>query len=391
LEVADSKQRFEAEDLAKLKVAIVHYWLVTWRGGEKVLQSMLKLFPQADIYTLFYNPETCDHYLKGHNIYSSGLDYPLTRKHFRKLYPLYPLGIKSLKLRKGYDLLISSESGPAKGIANPEQIPHLCYIHTPMRYCWSERRQYVQAVPALFRGVADKAFEKLKRWDKTTVENVDYYIANSRNVARRVQKFYQRKADVCYPPIALDLFEERLKTEERVHFLSFGALTPYKKIELLVDTFNQNGLPLVIIGEGSEKGRLESRAKGNIRFSGRLPQAEILSLVNRSRALLFPGEEDFGMIPLEVMSQGVPVIAYNRGGALETVVADADHPEHSSGLFFSEQNVKSLNRALHQFENIEKKFDPQWIRSHARKFGEDHFQSQFSQYVLNFLNRATRC
>ena len=391
MEVADNKQKFKPEDLSKLKVAIVHYWLVTWRGGEKVLQSMLKLFPQADIYTLFYNPETCGHYLKGHNIYSSRLDYPLTRKHFRKLYPLYPLGIKTLKLKKGYDLLISSESGPAKGIANPERIPHLCYIHTPMRYCWSERRQYVQTVPALFRGVADRAFERLKRWDETTVENVDYYIANSRNVAWRVQKFYQRQADVCYPPIALDLFEERLKTEERAHFLSFGALTPYKKIELLVDTFNQNGLPLVIIGEGSEKGRLESRAKVNIRFSGRLPQAEILSLINRSRALLFPGEEDFGMIPLEVMSQGIPVIAYNRGGALETVVADADHPEHSSGLFFSEQSVKSLNQALHQFENIEKKFDPQWIRSHARKFGEDYFQSQFSQYVLDFLNRATRC
>jgi len=374
------------EDLAKLKVAFVHYWLVTWRGGEKVLESMLKLFPNADIYTLFYDESVCGPYLKGHQVYSSSLDFPLLRKHYQKLFSLYPRGIRSLKLQGNYDLIISSESGPAKGIPNPDGIPHLCYIHSPMRYCWGYTEQYLKSLPAWSRGIAKGQFERLRKWDETTIDQVDQYVANSQNIADRVERYYQRKAEVCYPPIALDLFENELSSQEKKHYLSFGAITPYKNIELLVDCFNQNGQPLVIIGEGGEKKKLEAKAKDNIRFTGRLPWSQIMELIRESRALLFPGEEDFGMIPLEVMSQGVPTIALRKGGALETVVENLKTPQASSGLFFDEAKVSCLQEALVRFEGLEKQLDPHWIRNHARSFGEDFFQENFTQQVLNFIN-----
>ncbi|MCP4296905.1 MAG: glycosyltransferase family 4 protein, partial [Proteobacteria bacterium] len=339
LEAVADKPLIIPEELKELKVAIVHYWLVTWRGGEKVLESILDLFPKADIYTLFYDPDVCGKYLQGHRVSASKLDYPFLRKHYQKVFPLYPYGIRSLKLEGSYDLLISGESGPAKGIANPDNIPHLCYINSPMRYCWGYRDEYLQAMPGWSRSIADRAFESLRKWDETTINNVDHYVANSKNVAKRVNKYYQRDADVCYPPISLDLFDQELQNRSKKHFLSFGAVTPYKNIDLLIDTFNENGLPLVVIGEGSERKKLEQKANSNIQFLGQQPWAKVISLINESRALLFPGEEDFGMIPLEVMSQGIPVIAYNKGGALETVVENISKPENSSGLFFETQDT----------------------------------------------------
>lgn len=391
LEAAANRNLITSEQLKGLNVAIVHYWLVSWRGGEKVIQSMLELFPKADIYTLFYDSEICGKHLDGHRVYSSNLNYPFLRGQYQKLFPFYPAGIRSLKLKKKYDLIISSESGPAKGISNPDKIPHLCYVHSPMRYCWGFRDQYLKSMPRWSRNIADRAFENLRKWDETTINNVDHYIANSKNVARRINKYYKREADVCYPPIALDLFDEALERKDKKHYLSFGAITPYKNIELLIDTFNLNGQPLVVIGEGSERKKLEQRAKKNIHFLGRQPWPDVISLIKQSRALLFPGEEDFGMIPLEVMSQGVPVLAYKKGGALETVVENIESPQCSSGLFFDALDVKCLENALKTFEAIESKFDPSWIRSHARKFGEDNFQTNFTRQVLDFINKPEKC
>lgn len=367
-----------------LKVAIVHYWLVTWRGGEKVLESLLKLFPNADIYTLFYDEKVCGSRLAGNRVISSSLDSGPARKHYQKLFPLYPAGIRSLKLRQRYDLILSSESGPAKGIHNPEGIPHLCYIHTPMRYCWGFTDAYLEALPTGVRGIARRQFKRLKEWDRTTIDNVDRYVANSQNVADRVRRFYDREAGVCYPPIALDLFEGDLKCagiEDRDYYLSFGAITPYKNVDLLVETFNRLEKRLVVVGDGSEKDRLEKKAASNIEFLGSLPQAEVVDIIRNAKALLFPGEEDFGMVPLEVMSQGIPVIALGKGGALETVVENVQHPEQSSGIFFERSEPASLLEALNRFETIEGVFDPVWIRNHARRFGEDRFLEEMSGQI----------
>lgn len=381
-------KKIQLEDLADLKVAIVHYWLVTWRGGEKVIQALLKIFPKADIYTLFYDASNVGHHLQGHTVTSSKYDFPLIRKHYQKLFPIYPKAIKSLKLKEKYDLVISSESGPAKGITIPDDIPHLCYIHTPMRYCWGFTNEYTNTLPRWSRPFARILFEKLRKWDLTTINNVDAYIANSYNVANRVRQYYQKEAEVIHPPVGLDCFGHQLMVREKKHYLSFGALTPYKRIDLLVKTFNINKKPLLIIGEGSEQDKLKSLAGDNIKFTGRLPWDEILTKIQASKALLFPGEEDFGIIPLEAMSQGIPVIAYNQGGALETVVENTQNVAQASGVFFNKQSVEAIENAIIEFEKNEQQFDPEWIKNHARKFGEDEFIKKLSKKIISFLNQV---
>lgn len=383
---AASDGRFSAEDFPALRVALVHYWLMTWRGGERVLQSILDLFPQADIYTLFYDPVVCGPQVEGHRVITSSLDLPFLRSHYRKLFPLYPFAVNSLELEEDYDLLISSESGPAKGIRKPPHLPHLCYVHTPMRYCWGYTEHYLRTLPQSSRSFVGRQFERLRKWDIGTVENVDLYLANSFNVSDRVARYYRKKAEVVYPPVSLDLFEKPLNEGNGSHYLCFGALVPYKRIDLAIDTFNQTGEPLVVVGDGSEREKLQRRARPNIRFTGALPWAAVRELIGQSRALLFPGEEDFGIVPLEVMASGLPVIAYRKGGALETVVDKPNEPEKSSGVFFSEQSVDCLGQAIKRFEKGESRFDPAWIRRHARQFGEDHFKRKFSQAVLQVLN-----
>lgn len=370
-----------------MKVAIVHYWLITRRGGEKVVENILKIFPDADIYTLFLDKEIYGPKIPNQNIYTSILNKKKIKKHYQKLFPLYPLGVKSLKLRDNYDLIISSESGPAKGIPIPKGTPHICYIHSPMRYCWGFTDEYLRGMSKFLRPIARMFFERLRLWDSTTVANVTHYIANSDNVAKRVKKYYNRNSSIIYPPIECSLFERPLnEISKRDIFLSFGAITPYKRIDLLVDTFNNNGLDLIIIGDGSEREKLSNRANNNIQFLGSLSWREIETYLDRARALLFPGEEDFGMIPLEVMSYGIPVLAFRKGGALETVV-EHETTAKSTGMFFDQQDKSSIQQCLNQFLVQEKNYDKIFIRSHARKFGEDIFLDRFKNEVELVLNR----
>jgi glycosyltransferase involved in cell wall biosynthesis len=205
-------------------------------------------------------------------------------------------------------------------------------------------------------------------------------------VKNRLKKYYGKNSVVIHPPIDLKKFNNKLKDKPGSYYLSFGAITPYKKIDLIVKTFNKNKLPLLIVGEGSEKKKLEKIANSNIIFKGKVEDDELDNIIYNAKALIFPGEEDFGMIPLEVMAQGVPVIAYGRGGSLETVVENKEMISHSSGIFFYEQSETSLNEAVNYFSVIEMQFNPNWIRDHARKFGEDHFQKKFSKTVKEFLN-----
>ena len=385
-----------SDDLAGLSVAIVHYWLVTWRGGEKVLRSILDLFPDADVYTLFHDPALCERELPGRKIYGSSLDRPGLRTHYQKLFPLYPLGIRSLNLKRRYDLVISSESGPAKGIRIPSGVPHLCYVHTPMRYCWDFMDSYLATTPRWARGLLAWRFERLRQWDRSTADNVDRFVANSHNVAERVRRHYGRSASVCTPPIAPGLFlpefpKQRGEVAQRDHYLSFGAVTPYKNIDLLVDTFR--ALPertLWVVGEGSERARLEASAGPNVRFLGAVEWEDLHSLILAARALLVPGEEDFGMIPPEVMAHGTPVIAYGRGGALETVIDAGSDASLGTGVFFAEPTVESLLAAIQRFEALEDSFDPYFIQDHARRFSAERFRSQFEYEVRRVLKNGRR-
>jgi glycosyltransferase involved in cell wall biosynthesis len=369
-----------------MKVAIIHYWFITRRGGEKVIESILKLYPNADIYTLFYDVDKYGNHLEGHKVYTSKYNTPFFRKHYQKLFPLYPTIVKSLKLKENYDLIISSESGPAKGIEIRNKAKHVCYIHSPMRYCWGFTDEYLKSMKPYIRPIASFFFKRLKKWDITTIDNVDLYIANSVNVSKRVKKYYNKEAKVVYPPIESNLFEKYLNLEVKKDcFLSFGAITPYKRIDLLVDCFNENGEKLVIIGNGSEKEKLVKKAKNNIEFKGFLNESELQDYIQKSKALIFPGEEDFGMIPLEVMSYGVPVIAYEKGGALETVVENKENIQESTGMFFKEQTIDSLQEALDLFKAKGVFFDPRWIRNHAKKFEEDNFLQCFKAEVNAIL------
>lgn len=377
--------------MKQLRVAILHYWFVTWRGGEKVVESILKLFPQADIYTLFYDPDVCGPHLKGHTIYTSSINKPFLRKRHQKVFPLYPLGVKSIKLQKEYDLIISSESGPIKGVEIPKGTPHLCYTHTPMRYCWGYTEDYLKAIAPWQRGVAAWAFERLRQYDETTISNVTHYVANSQNVRNRIQRYYHRDSSVVYPPIALDLFQDENLVQntiaERSYYLSFGALTPYKNVDLLVEWSNKTHQKLVVIGSGSELEKLKAKAGDSVEILGQQKWSVIREKILGAKALLFPGEEDFGMIPLEVMAHGVPVIALGKGGALETVVENSENLSHSSGMLFSEPTLDSLQNAIDRFESVQDQFNPLWIRNHARSFGEDHFQQKILDKIKNLLDR----
>jgi glycosyltransferase involved in cell wall biosynthesis len=369
-----------------MKVAIIHYWFMSRRGGEKVIESLLKLFPNADIYTLFYDEEKYGNYLNNHKVHTSILNKPLLRKHYQKLFPLYPFAVNSLKLKDNYDLVISSESGPAKGVKIPKNAIHICYVHSPMRYCWSHREIYLQSVSNSVRPFMNYFLERLKKWDQTTIDNVDFYLSNSKNVSKRIQKYYKKESAVVYPPIAVELFRKKINSHlEKTQYLSFGAITPYKKIDLLVDTFNNNGRKLVIIGEGSEKEKLLDKAKSNIEFKSIAKWELIEKEIQKSKALLFPGEEDFGMIPLEMMAYGLPVIAFKKGGALETVIENRFEVEKSTGVFFGKQTRKSLEEALCFFENNNHKFDPEWIKKHAKKFSEEQFLVNFKEKVEMYL------
>lgn len=258
-----------------------------------------------------------------------------------------------------------------------------------MRYCWGFTSEYLNALSPAIRPIANYFLNNLKKWDQKTIDNVDLYIANSINVQNRVQEFYNRKAEVIYPPIASNLFENTLpEIQTKSHYLSFGAITPYKKIDLLIDCFNKNGEKLIVIGNGSEKKKLQAKAKNNIVFMGFLEDNQLRNYISQSRALIFPGEEDFGMIPLEVMSFGVPVIAFAKGGVLETVIENLDNVNKSSGIFFKEQTVNSLQNAINQFENIENNFDSNWIRSHAKNFEEHKFLQKFNETVSNLINKT---
>jgi glycosyltransferase involved in cell wall biosynthesis len=373
--------------LEEARVAIVHYWFVSRRGGEKVAEAMAQMFPQADLFSLVVDPETLPDSLRGRSITSSFLQkLPGSRCYHRRLLPLYPLALEQFDL-SGYDLVLSSESGPAKGVLTSSGTCHVCYCHSPMRYLWDFYHRYKKGdgMGFLSRPFFTLASHYLRMWDAASANRVDYFAANSRNVAGRIRKHYRRDAAVIYPPVNTHAGYLAEKIED--YYLVVGQLVDYKRIDLAISACNHLGRLLHVVGDGELYSLLRRIAGPSIHFCGPLSDEELREQYAHCRALLFPGEEDLGIVPVEALSFGRPVIAYGRGGAVETVKpfrpGSIDTPEDSTGIFFREQSTDSLVEAIRTFEAVEQRFHPFFIKQQANCFAEENFQKKFGEFLAD--------
>lgn len=362
--------------MSDLRIALVHDWLTGMRGGEKVLEVLCELYPQATLFTLLHNKGSVSETIEQMAIRTSFIDrMPLKATKYRNYLPLFPRAIESFDF-SGFDLIISTSHAVAKGAQPAPGTPHICYCHTPMRYVWELYDEYFGPGRAgmVTRSAMSVIAPMLRTWDIRTSDRVTFFVANSRNVADRIRQYYRRPADVIHPPVNVSQFA--LSEKDEGYFLIVSALVPYKRVDLAIETFNQNGKPLLIVGTGPESRRLRSIAKSNIRFLGWQSDQELSRLYAGCRALIFPGIEDFGIVPLEAMACGKPVIAFGKGGALETVVEESDQP---TGIFFFDQSVLSLKDALARFSKL--RFDPFAIRAHAELFARSQFKERIRLYV----------
>lgn len=380
-------------DFSQLRVAIVHYWLVGMRGGEKVVEALCRLFPQADLYTHAVRPEALSPTLLSHSIRTTFIQkLPGGSTRFRNYLPLMPLALEQIDLR-GYDLVISSESGPSKGIIVRADVPHICYCHSPMRYLWDMHQDYLESAGPVARLFMRLFFHRLRLWDYASAQRPDMLIANSHTVARRIRRCWGRDSRLIHPPVETERFatpdtsplqELPGRPEAGRYYLCFGELVGYKRVDLAVRACAKRGAPLVVAGDGPERRRLEAMAGPNVLFTGRVPDAAVPALYAGCRAFLFPGEEDFGIAPVEAMAAGRPVIAYGKGGARETV------REGVTGLFFPEQTEDALMEALDAFEKDETAFQADACRRRARDFDASVFEEKFADEVRDILRASEK-
>jgi glycosyltransferase involved in cell wall biosynthesis len=356
-----------------IRVAIIHYWLVGMRGGENVLEAFCDMYPQADIFTHVYVPEAISDRIRQHRIRTTFINsFPGAATMYKKYLPLMPLALEQLDLRD-YDLVISSESGPAKGIIVPPEALHICYCHTPMRYIWNMYHDYWLGAGWVTRRLMPPLTHYLRMWDVTSAARVDSFVANSATVARRIKRYYGVDAAVIYPPVDTSAFSPAAASEAGDYFLMVGELVPYKKPDLAIRAFNELKLPLVVIGGGEMLAKVRKLAGPTVKIMGPQPFEVLKRHYARCRALIFPGEEDFGIVPVEAMASGRPVIAYGRGGALETVSAG------TSGIFFEQQTVDDISSAIARFSELS--VDPLKIAAEARRFGRDHFLRKMRVHI----------
>ncbi len=364
-----------------MKVAIVHYWLVGMRGGEKVVEALCEMFPQADVFTHVFDPSAISETIKKHHIRTTFIQrMPWAKRMYHRYLPLMPLALEQLDL-SGYDLVISSESGPAKGVVVPPGAVHVCYCHTPMRYIWDMYGEYLRGAGRLTRLLMRPLIHYLRMWDVSTAARVDHFITNSRYVGQRVMKYYRRESEVIPPPVDTDAFAPSGKAGE--FYLFVGQLVRYKRPDLAVEAFNRLGKKLVIIGDGEQYSAIKRAAKSNISLIGWQPQPALRDHYARCRALVFPGLEDFGIVPVEAMASGRPVIAYGKGGALETIV------EGKTGILFDEQSPEAIIDAVERFEKVEKQFSADGIADHARKFDVALFKDMMRSSIERAMRVAT--
>lgn len=356
------------------KVALVHDWLTGRRGGEKVLEVFAEIYPDAPIYTLFHFRGSQIPDIEQKRIVSSFIQrFPFLNKKYRFYLPLFPLAVELFDLQE-YDFIISSSHCVAKGaIPRPDAL-HVCYVHSPMRYAWNQYSSYFSPEMLGFfsRRIIPPIIHRLRIWDESSSHRVDHFIANAKAVSNRIYRYYKRPADVIHPPVDTGFFEPGEVEED--YFLIVSALVPYKRIDLAIKAFNQTGQHLKIIGQGPDYPKLKRRAKQNIEFLGSVSPEFLLHAYQKSRALVMPGEEDFGINSLESQACGVPVIAFGRGGAKETVLPG------ETGLLYKELSSESLGAALDKFKDMT--FNKTTIRANAIKFSRDSFKKKISSYFL---------
>jgi glycosyltransferase involved in cell wall biosynthesis len=363
-----------------MKVAIVHYWLVGMRGGEKVVEALCEMFPQADIFTHVYVPDAVSETIRGHRVTTSFINrLPAAPRLYKRYLPLMPLALEQLDLR-GYDLVISSESGPAKGVIPPPSARHLCYCHSPMRYLWNMFHEYREQSGRLTRLAMPPLAHYLRQWDTVSASRVDRYVANSNAVAGRIRRYYGRGAEVVWPPVDTRAFRPVDADERGDYMLMVGELVSYKRPELAVEAFNRIRRKLVVIGGGEMLSRIRRLAGPTVTVLGPQPFAELQRHYARCQALIFPGEEDFGIVPVEAMASGRPVIAYGRGGATETVVPNL------SGILIDEQSIDALVNAVEGFRDGD--FDPAAIVAHAGNFSRDVFLTGMHEQIHQLLDNG---
>ena len=360
------------------KIAIVHDWLTGMRGGEKCLEVFCELFPQADVFTLVHNKGSVSPVIEKMNIKTSFLQsFPGISSKYRSFLPLFPSAIESFDL-KGYDIVLSSSHCVAKGVKSPPGALHICYCYTPVRYAWKFFDEYFSGENPLKQWVIRRVVNRLKKWDLASNKRIDNFVAISDNIKDRIRDYYSRDADVIYPPV--DISSAGAHAQGGDSYLIVSALVPYKRVDLAVEAFNKNGKPLVIIGSGGELDSLKNKAGDNIEFRGWVTSEEISEAYDKCRALIFPGEEDFGIVPVEAQDHGRPVIAYAAGGILETVIPFGEN-EKPTGVFFNEQTPDALNAAISTLEDNREVFDPEEIRKNAGRFNRERFKREIRDYV----------
>lgn len=357
-----------------MNLHLLHHWLVSMRGGEKVLEQLCKIFPRAPIHTLVNtdNEQAISETIRTHPIYTTVLNkLPGAADHYKLWLPLFPSFIKHYSVDA--DFILSSDAGMIKGVNNKNDAPHVCYCHSPPRYLWDMQEAYLEKMHPLKRMIFKRFTPYLQKFDRASADSIDHFIANSAFVKERIERIYGREATVIHPPVDVEAFNWKRPSEE--FYLIVAALVPYKKVDLAVRAFNKMGKPLIIIGNGSERTKLQDLAKRNVQLLGSQPFEVLKDYFERCKAFVFPGVEDFGITPLEAQAAGKPVIAYRAGGALETI------KENETGLFFDKQNADALAEAVAQFEDHIEQFDPQACRKQAEAFSPEKFRVQIKDFL----------
>jgi glycosyltransferase involved in cell wall biosynthesis len=371
-------------NLSDKKIAIICDWISDWWGAELVLSHLLEIFPQADIFTsVFWQQE--NPVFQGKNITTSFIQHlPLFWKSHKLALLLRPLAFESFDLKE-YDIVISSSSAESKWVITKPTTLHICYCHTPVRYFWSHYHEYLKMMEfwifnVIAKAIAPRIIYKLRLWDFIASKRPDFYIANSQNVAKRISKYYRRESEVIYPWIQIT--DYKVEYEKKNYYLAVGRCIPYKKFDLLIDTFNKNGKELVLVTntENALFRSLQKKSKENILWKTWVKKEELNKLYGEARCFLFPPEEDFGLTPIEAMACGTPIIAYRKWGALETVV------EWETGLFFDNQTITSLQKTIEEFEEMS--FDPVAIRNHAKTFDVRNFKEKIGEFIEEKLHTS---
>lgn len=359
-------------------IALVHDWLTNMGGAEKVMESFIRIFPQAPIYTSMANKSNLSEAFANKEINTSFLQKKASKKkpNHQKYFPFMPMAFESFDLT-GFDVVLSSSSSCAKGVITRPETAHICYCHSPMRYGWEFYYEYTKDMGFIKKKLLKYFMNYMRTWDVCSSNRVDYFIANSKNVAKRIMKHYRRDAAVIHPPAETDYYTPG-DAENGDFFLCMSRLVYYKRIDLAVEVFNRSGLPLVIIGAGPELEKLRAMAKPNIKLLGWQPDDVVREHYRSCRAFIFPGEEDFGIAPVEAQACGRPVIAYGRGGALETVI------DGETGLFFAEQTADSLTEAVGRFGDIS--FSREKCRENALKFNKAEFERKIYEFIEKNCN-----